>query len=151
LTFERIIIDIAKIHEINTNFRILKQYKSIAIYIFYLQKGYKYLLPIIIYHTKYDGVKTMEDVMKKIIWVTIGGIVISSVLLGLRTTALKQAYDNAAAFTVTDSNNVTHTVAASGLSGDVTATLYTIGAGLIMLAVVIADIVLVLKLMKGKQ
>lgn len=92
----------------------------------------------------------MEEILHKILYITIFGVVIVAILLGLRGTALGSAYDASKAFTINDSAGVVHNVAASGISGDTVATIYALLAGLVTLAVVTADIFLVLQLMKTK-
>lgn len=93
----------------------------------------------------------MEKQLTAIIYVSIVGIVVVAVLLGLRSAVLKNAYDASASFTVTDSNGTVHTIAASGLSGDTSATLYGLATGLVIIAVVLTDILLIVGMVKGHK
>ena len=92
----------------------------------------------------------MEQTLNKVILVTIMGVILIAILLGLRSTALKSAYDASAAFTINDSGGTVHSIAASGISGDTVATIYSLAAGLVGLAVVVVDILLIVKMIKVK-
>lgn len=87
--------------------------------------------------------------MKKILYTFIGALIVSSILLGLRTSALANAYDSTNAFNVTDSAGTVHTVEASGISGDTVALLYALGAGLVWLVAVIYIIFAVVNQLKA--
>lgn len=87
----------------------------------------------------------MEKKFTAMITILIAAVVLSALFVGLRQTSLKSAYDAASNTTVTDSQGVVHTVAASPISGDLTATLYGIAAGLIWVVAIIACLVLFFK------
>jgi hypothetical protein len=84
----------------------------------------------------------MEGNFKFAIVTILGALVLSAIFMGLRATALKNAYDVSSEFNVTDSAGTVHTVEASPISGDLVALLYSIGAGLVWL---IAILLIVLK------
>ena len=85
--------------------------------------------------------------MSTVVYTIIAALIVSSLLFGLRATALKNSYDSTAAFTVNDTAGVVHTVAASGISGDTVALLYGLAAGLVwLIAIVIIVMTFVKKL-----
>lgn len=90
----------------------------------------------------------MEGALRKVLFIFLGAVILSAVLLGLRSTALTSAYDANNATTVTDSSGTVHTVAASGISADTVATLYMLGLGLVWIIAIIGIIMTLISTFK---
>lgn len=91
----------------------------------------------------------MGNIMKNVILVVILAVVLTAVLQGLKTTALKSAYDSAGNTTITDSNGDSHFVEASPINGDLTALIYTIAQGLVWLVAILGILFMIFKGVKG--
>lgn len=83
--------------------------------------------------------------MKVALMIVIGAFILSAVFVGLRSAALKSAYDATNEVNVTDSTGTVHKVSASPISGDIIALVYAIAAGLVWLVAIVAILFLFLK------
>jgi hypothetical protein len=88
----------------------------------------------------------IKSSLTNILYAFLLAIILSSVLLGFRASALKNAYDVTNATTITDSSGTVHQVEASPIDGDLIALLYMIGVALVWIAFVIF---MILSLIKG--
>ena len=75
----------------------------------------------------------------------IASLILSALFVGLRSSALTSAYDNAQAFEVNDTAGVSHVVPASPISADTTALFWALMAGLVWLIYVIGAVFILIK------
>jgi hypothetical protein len=79
----------------------------------------------------FNNKKASMNIFGLVVAEFVGALVLTLLLVGLRSTAAKTMYDAASAFNVTDSQNVNHVVAAGPVSGDTAILFYMLGIGLI--------------------
>lgn len=80
--------------------------------------------------------------LKIVMGIVLGAFILTIILVALRGTALKNAYDATNGFNVTDSAGSVHTVAPSGFSGDTIALLYSLATGAVWLIAIVAVVLL---------
>jgi len=91
----------------------------------------------------------LDKILKVALIGFIAALILSGLFYAMRTSALKSAYDSANPFNVTDSTGTVHAVQASPISGDITALVWTILAGLVWLIYVVGMVMLFVKEFKA--